>query len=149
MYKIYKLTVPNGKVYIGQTKNKYLSQRCQGGLGYNKNEPLYNDILEYGWKNIQQEILEEVETKEEAIKRERFYILQYRSNEAEFGYNSHVNIPRGKKTYVVCIETGEQFRSCAEAGAAVGRTRQAINYAIKHNTLCAKFHWASVDATLD
>lgn len=75
MYKIYKLTAPNGKIYIGITSEKHLYTRCKYGKGYINNELFYNDILKFGWVNIKQEILEEVETKKDALKRERFYIL--------------------------------------------------------------------------
>jgi hypothetical protein len=34
MWKIYKHTFPNGKVYIGQTKTR-LSKRFENGAGYN------------------------------------------------------------------------------------------------------------------
>lgn len=149
MYSIYKLTSPNGKVYIGQTKLAKLYDRWGYGCGYYKNEPLYNDILEYGWRNFKHEVLEEVETKEEATKREREYILEFKSNNPEFGYNKHINASSLPKlhTYIRCIETGKLYESMRDAGAHYGVTGGAISYAIKNNTRCVNRHWERVKLT--
>lgn len=44
-YKIYKLTVPNGKVYIGMTKLK-LKDRWNKGKNYRRNIELFNAITQ-------------------------------------------------------------------------------------------------------
>ena len=150
MYKIYKLTVPNGKVYIGTTKQEKLHKRWQYGSGYSANKPFYNDILEYGWKNIEQEVLEEVETLKEAHTKEREYILKYRSNESEYGYNSHTNTSiQGEKkhTYTRCKKTGELFYSMRLAGEKYGVSASAISYAIMNNTPCAGMYWEKLSLT--
>lgn len=90
MYSIYKHTAPNGKVYIGQTK-LIPKKRWQNGFAYRSNKAFFADIIAFGWSNIKHEILEVVETKAEAIKRERHYILLNHSDEPERGYNKHIN----------------------------------------------------------
>ena len=76
MIIIYKLTSPNGKVYIGQTKNSqkrfsaYKHERC-------KRQPkLYNSIRKYKWKNFTKEILE-YSSEEFADDYEVYYIKKY------------------------------------------------------------------------
>ena len=87
MYTVYKHTAPNGKVYIGITKQNPPSKRWLGGQGYRTQEKFYRAILKYGWKNFKHEILYQYEYPEEAEEMERKLIKQYRSTENEFGYN--------------------------------------------------------------
>lgn len=56
-YFIYKLTAPNGKIYIGQAIN--INRRFSSYRNLNcKNQPkLYNSIKKYGWENFKKEIL--------------------------------------------------------------------------------------------
>ena len=88
-YKIYKHTTPNGKVYIGQTRND-LSDRWKNGKGYtcHRHGFFWKAIEKYGWDNIQHELLEDGLSKEEADSLEKHYIELYKSNLREFGYNS-------------------------------------------------------------
>lgn len=74
MYKIYKHTLPDGTFYIGQTKERRLERRWQGGVGYKNNREFFKAILEYGWKNIKHEVIEEVSDKKLANKREGYWI---------------------------------------------------------------------------
>ena len=85
-YKVYKHTFPNGKVYIGFTRQK-LYRRWEKGKGYHNNILMLDAICEYGWDNIQHEVLFTGLTKEEAIKKEKELIVFYKSNQREFGYN--------------------------------------------------------------
>lgn len=140
--------MPNGKVYIGTTKQEKLYKRWDYGQGYVSNKPFYEDILKYGWNNIKQEVVEEVETLAEAHIKEREYILQHNSNNPEFGYNVNVNVT-GKLTkkhkYVRCKGTGELFRSLREAGERYGVSHSAIDYAIKRNGYSAGYLWDRVE----
>lgn len=139
MYTIYKHTTPDCKAYIGMT-GREPHKRWGNGSGY-INQPFYEAIIEYGWKNIEHEILEEVETIEEARAREQYYIELYKTYLDEYGYNICGKNKVNGKRKVRCIETGEIFRTCGEAGKAVGRGAAAINYAILHRKPCAKLHW--------
>lgn len=151
MYKIYKHTMPNGKCYIGQTNLDPIYKRWNYGHGYREQAAFYHDILQVGWNNIKHEILEEVATKREATERERYYILLYRSNEPEFGYNKSTNASLTTKSklysYVRCKATGEVFESAVAAGEKYGRTGSAIGYAIKKNSFCAGMKWEKVQMT--
>ena len=149
MYTIYKLTAPNGKVYIGKTKCSKLYTRWQYGDGYKKNKAFHEDILKYGWVNITQEILEKVEGKEESSKRERFYILKYQSNNPDKGYNIHTNLSTADvpRSYVECVETGELFKTCVAAAKAKRVSPQAINTAVLHNRISCGCHWQYVNLT--
>ena len=69
---IYKHTSPKGKVYIGQTKQKPVEKRWQGGRGYKNNPEFWADN-----KNIR--------TWKDCQKWERYYIKKY--NSFEKGYN--------------------------------------------------------------
>ena len=93
MYSIYVHTTPDGRKYVGSTSMKPY-KRFQGGSNY-KNCTRFNDAINFfGWNNIKHEILEIVEDKETALKREKYYTLLWRTNEPEFGYNIFVcNIP--------------------------------------------------------
>ena len=86
IYKVYKLTTPSNKVYIGVTKQ---SPKCRWrkGTAYKSNSYLYNAILKYGWDNIKKEILFDNLSYEEVSEKEKELIKFYRSNEREFGYN--------------------------------------------------------------
>lgn len=86
MYKVYKHTFPNGKIYIGIALDIY--KRWNDGEGYKENLKMYSDIQKYGWDNITHEILiEDIETKEEAELKERSLIIAYDSENPEIGYN--------------------------------------------------------------
>lgn len=144
MFYIYKLTSPDNKIYIGQTKQKKIYKRWQYGCGYKANKRLYEDILAYGWDNFKHEIIDTAETKEEALQKEREYILQFKSNVYDKGYNKNVKISK-TYTYIRCVDTGEMFESMTAAGAACGRSKQAISYAIVNKTKCARKYWEKVE----
>lgn len=88
MYLIYKYTNSvNGKVYIGQT-SKTLEERAQAnGRNYRECRRFYNAIQKYSWDAFTPEVLESVETAEDANAREQYYIALYRSTDPEYGYN--------------------------------------------------------------
>lgn len=165
-FSIYKLSFPNGKVYIGQTKQPKLSYRCGRGTGYSQNKAMTADILAFGWDNIEQEILERVDTREEALERERYYILQYRANEPEYGYNTQTNIfscgtdeelIRHRRDYqrehnniqnpwktVICVETGIEYASASEAARQLNLNASHIAEICRgtgQRYTCGGYHW--------
>lgn len=87
---VYKAEFPNGKVYIGKTKNLKLriyhhirnSKKCE-----NNSIIMYRAIRKYGEINIKWEVLCECETIEEMSMMEIEYIKKYKSISHEFGYN--------------------------------------------------------------
>lgn len=85
-YSVYKHTCPNGKCYIGITRQKPTT-RWGKGKGYNANIHFKRAIDAYGWENIIHEVLYEGLTQKEACDKERELISKYHSNNPQYGYN--------------------------------------------------------------
>ena len=148
MYSIYKLTLSDGRAYVGMTGNKPY-RRWQGGSGYVNNIPFYHEIQYFGWKNITKEILEEVPDKETALERELYYIGLYKTYMPEYGFNthgkSHFQEPKEKYKYV-CVELGLEFDTLEQAGRFMGLTKERIRQAIQSGKGCGKqkYHFIKV-----
>ena len=85
MYYVYIHTLPNGKIYIGQTKD--IKQRWNNGEGYLENKPFYKDIKLYGWNNIKHEIIAQYPTRESALQLESALIVLLKAENDNYGYN--------------------------------------------------------------
>lgn len=85
-YTVYQHTVPNGKNYIGITRQE-IGKRWQNGKGYRHNDYFENAIKKYGWGNIEHKIIKTNLTKEEAEQMERELIKKLNSNDHAYGYN--------------------------------------------------------------
>ena len=85
-YTVYKLTGPDGKVYIGYT-GKGVEKRWRKGNGYSRRTPIWRAIDAFGWDAFQKEILCDNLTKEGAEKLEAWFVDHYDSTNAEKGYN--------------------------------------------------------------
>lgn len=85
-YYVYKHTTPNGKVYVGITKQNP-NRRQRNGHGYINSNLFFNAIIKYGWINITHEILDQNVSFEDACRLERYYIQLYKSDNKDFGYN--------------------------------------------------------------
>lgn len=85
---VYILILPNHKMYVGQTHSS--ERRWKNGHGYQQNEVLYNDILEYGWKNIIKAIVHDNLTYKASLEKEKELILLYKTYLPEFGYNKYI-----------------------------------------------------------
>ena len=85
-YTVYKLTDPDGKVYIGCT-GKRVEERWKKGWHYNYHSRIYKAIREFGWENFEKKILCEKLTREGAEKLEKWFIAYYDSATPEKGYN--------------------------------------------------------------
>ena len=85
-YIVYKHTAPNGKCYIGMTKQS-AEKRWQNGLGYRTQKRFYRAIQKYGWESFTHEVLCSGLSFEEAEQKERELISSYRSFDKNFGYN--------------------------------------------------------------
>lgn len=75
-YSLYRHSFPNGKVYIGITKNRP-EQRWANGRGYSSVKKVREAIKKYGWNNAKHEVLKSNLTKKEAEKAERDEISKY------------------------------------------------------------------------
>ena len=98
-YKVYMHIFPNGKAYIGITRQEP-KVRWGGGNGYARNEYMHRAIKKYGWENIEHIILFDGLLEEDACEIEKSLIKKHRTNEKEFGYN---------------IESGGQCSNLAES----------------------------------
>lgn len=116
-YVVYKHTSPSRKVYIGMTKQS-AEQRWQYGLGYRTQAKFYRAIQKYGWENIQHEIVFSGLSFEEAERKERELIEQYRSCDNRFGYNIERG-GNGKK--IVSDETREKLRKANTTTESLAR----------------------------
>jgi group I intron endonuclease len=94
IHYIYKLTSPNGKIYIGQTNN------FNGRLAEHKSNAkwrktkLYNSIRKYGWDNFTKEIIGTTETKENANLLEESLIQKFKAT-GHNGLNTRISAEGG------------------------------------------------------
>ncbi len=102
-YCIYKHTLPNQKVYIGQTCDVKRRWRESNYVG---NCLFYRAIKKYGWNNIAHEILEDQLTLEQANEREKYYIALYNSTDSNYGYN----LRAGGEGGGMIVNKTEQFK---------------------------------------
>ena len=164
-YTVYKHTTPNNKIYIGITKLN-VKRRWLSGYGYQNNKYFFDDIVKYGWKNINHEILFENLTKKEAEEKEIQLIAMYKSNDNSYGYNissgGHstqgvkctnerkrkimVSQPARKK--VMCMETGTIYESIKEASRKNKIDKKCIIFCckkIKSYKTAGGYHWQYVN----
>lgn len=92
---IYLLSFPNGKHYVGRTKNTLRQRLIEHKTRATKNyqHPLYYAINKYGWDNIEKVELYTASTEEELVIKELEYIKQY--NSLHNGYNLTLNTEIG------------------------------------------------------
>ena len=84
-YTVYAHKFPNGKYYIGLTKQNPI-RRWNNGNGY-KEQPVYKEIQLFGWENIEHIIVKSNLTQEEAQELEQRLI--FLTNSMIDGYNNH------------------------------------------------------------
>ena len=85
-YTVYKHTAPNGKVYIGITKQKPNKRWGKDGNGY-KTQTFYRAIKKYGWENISHEITGTGYAKDQACTLEKEFIKKFDTINPLKGYN--------------------------------------------------------------
>ena len=124
IYLVYKHTAPNGKIYIGMTKQS-IDRRSQNGNGYSTQRLFYNAIKKYGWDNFKHEILDDNLTHNEACIKEQYYISYFKSNIRKYGYNitSGGDGCNHKGKHIVQKYNDEVvncFKSCDEAARKLG-----------------------------
>ena len=84
-YTVYMHIFPNGKRYIGLTKN--CESRFRNGHGYDGSPLMKNAIQKYGWSNIVHEIIADHLTRQQAKEIEIEHIENYHTTDSSFGYN--------------------------------------------------------------
>lgn len=119
----------------------------------------YKAIQKYGWDNFEHFVLEDnINTREEADEKERFWITAYKANDKKYGYNltnggqgmtSEQSLEYIKKNWsnplfrakfeipVICINTQEVYCSIAEASRQTGIDKACIIRNCKNRTRSA------------
>ena len=107
----------NGKRYIGQTKQDYISSRWQPNQ-YKHSKLFYSAIIHYGWDAFEHIILEDnIVSQEQANERERYWIAYYHTcyyDKDCWGYN----LDTGGNTfpnYQVNIIKDSEWKRCKES----------------------------------
>lgn len=84
VYKVYMYEFPNGKKYIGMTKNTLEERR---DMGYHHNKELQSAIRSYGWRGFEHKVLIDNLTKQQAETMEIKLIEEYNTTDPQHGYN--------------------------------------------------------------
>lgn len=83
---VYCHTAPNGKKYIGQTRNDP-QKRWGNGRGYSTQPYFKRAIDKYGWDNIEHVVICSVRNQEYADFLERWFIEKWDTTNSDKGYN--------------------------------------------------------------
>lgn len=84
-YVVYMHTFPNGKRYIGISRN--VKRRFRNGKGYESQPIIWGAIQKYGWESVSTKIISSGLSEREAKREEIRLIVEYRSAERNYGYN--------------------------------------------------------------
>jgi len=103
---IYLFKFPNGKYYVGRTKN-YEGRLAGHKYGSKKRVMLnvHKALNKYGWDNVEKSIIDTADTLEEAIAKEYEYIVKYDS--IRNGYNLTLRTDGGGSQWVDRTDTKE------------------------------------------
>ena len=93
---VYVHTCPNGKRYVGCTKQARPELRWKEGNGYQFNTHFYQAVEKYGWDNIQHEFWE-LTCESEMYYAEKYLIAYYNTTDNKFGYNHRTGGMEGSK----------------------------------------------------
>lgn len=104
-YLVYVHTVPNGKKYVGITRQDK-ERRWLKGAGYEHQPKFYKAIQEYGWRNILHEVIAENLTEQEARQMEKEYISKFGCYDMN-GYNTKSG-GKDKWIHIRCTEQERQ-----------------------------------------
>ena len=143
IYKVYKLTSPENKSYIGCTSLE-LNSRFRNGAGYKNNDALYADIQKYGWNSFTKEILLQTSDKTQAFYAEEYLIFYYGDyNTASGNNNAHKRVPIAQYDHTGTMVA--QYPSCTQAvwESGVGTASGIYSACVRKGT-CAGFRWRFV-----
>ena len=105
-YTVYIHKFPNGKNYVGLTKQAVEARWGYNGFGYKK-QPVYKAIKKYGWNNIQHIILKDGLTFEEAQSLEKEKIIEF--DAITNGYNVSPGGGLGGSSWVKVEYNGDMY----------------------------------------
>ncbi len=146
-YMVYRHIAPNGKSYIGITKQD-AERRFQDGNGYKTQKVFWRAIVKYGWDNFQHEILAENLTEKEASEKEALYILEFNAF-APNGYNIAEGGVTGRKRVKPIIQyyKGKPvnlFLSSREASKILEIAEQTIKTHCDDNHAVGDYYFAQL-----
>jgi group I intron endonuclease len=84
-YWVYMHMFPNGKRYIGITKD--IKRRFRNGRGYDNQPIMRCAIKKYGWENVVTKVLYSDLTEKQAKEKEIKLIAELKTHERKYGYN--------------------------------------------------------------
>ncbi len=130
IYSVYRHISPNGKSYIGITKQNP-KRRFQNGFGYKTQIAFCRAIEKYGWENFQHEILETNLTEKEACEKEAYYIEKVYKSIVPNGYNTREGGITGKITVMPVVQYYKEvpvnfFESITIASKELGIAQKTI-----------------------
>lgn len=129
MHKIYKITnILNGNIYIGYTSLEIDKRFKLHKKSKAKNMPIVNAIKKYGEENFKIELIEEHETKHEAVKREIDIIAELSPQ-----YNVHVGGTGGPRF-------GDQNGMFGKKHSKEWRENKSIDMTGSNNHMYGKKH---------
>ena len=102
---IYKITSPEGKIYIGLKKSSVFVKSYWSS---SQNNEYWQDLNKFGKEAFKREIIEWCYTLDELTQREIYWIKEYKSTVDEGGYNICIAFPQ-------IIQTSEVKRKFKEA----------------------------------
>ena len=144
-YKVYLHRFPNGKVYVGITKQKP-EIRWQNGNGYRSNQYMTYAIKKYGWENIEHEILADFLTEDEACEMEVLLIKKYKSNIREYGYNIREGGNLTKLSDESRQKLSESKKGQKQSEETRNKRRESMRRFMENNP---EFHQKAVDAAAE
>lgn len=144
---VYMHTSPEGKSYIGQTKNTK-ARYGKDGLGYVSCTKFWQAISRFGWDNFTHTILERgIYSQEEALQREKYWIAFYDTcnngyNANEGGFMSPIEEKAILQIEPDTLRVVERYRSLQEAVKITGISAPCISQCCSRLIQTAgKFCW--------
>ena len=132
MYTIYIHRFPNNKVYVGCTAQRLDWRFGRNGEGYKDAAKIWAAIQQFGWENVQHEVLATAESRFEASRLEQSYIDYYQSANDEYGYNTRKG-GLGKPMPPMRQESKDKISK--DHQGRVGIRRNGLNYTCRPELL--------------
>lgn len=133
--KIYKITSPSGKSYIGRTNHptaRFAKHRYNANEG--KKGSLYAAIRKYGWDSMTVEIIDKIESVDGAKLLEAYYISKYDS--VKRGYND-TYLTEGGDNWSGLRNT-PQFQEFLDKMSSINSGKKNPMYGKKHTAKAIK-----------
>ena len=134
-YCVYMHIVPNGKRYIGMSRN-IKSRWKNNGYGYKNNIEFYNAIVEYGWDNIDHLIIADNLTKEDAKVLEEQLILEHKTYESEYGYNKFIGFKMTEEMKIARSEALKGKHHTEETKQKMSEAHKGVNNPTSKKVIC-------------